>query len=115
MTQVKDYNIQPFPGHVLVAPYKEKQVGNYVLQDNINDKDSAGIIVAIGDDYTYYEGNQAIPVPCPVKVGDVIIYQNMGTDAYMEFEGGERLRLVRFHCDPLYSQIKALIKKPYGK
>lgn len=107
----KPHYITPLPGFVLVKPLKEEKIGAMIVSDQMNDKDSAGVVVAIGRDWIYHEGSQAISVHCPVELGNKIIYQNIGTNAYRDFKTGEILRLVRFHVDPVYTQIIATINE----
>lgn len=106
-----EYNIYPLPGFVVTKPFKEEIVSDFYIPDNMNDKDSAGIVIAVGDDYTYYTGSHAVQVKCPVKVGDIIVYQNIGTNQYLNLKTNERLHHVRFHPEPFYNQILSIIKQ----
>lgn len=97
------------PGYLVVKPLKEETIGDIPVADTMNDKDSAGVVVAVGASFMFYEGNQAIEVKSPVGLGQKIIYNNIGTNIYLSFETGERLRLVRFHCDPYWGQVLGII------
>ena len=87
------YQIIPLPGFVIVEPLKNKSASTdnspYKLHifDTMKEVDSAGIVMAVGDPFTFYEGSNAITVTCPVKVGDKIAYKNFGSDRMMDVHG----------------------------
>jgi len=105
------FYIQPQPGFVICKPYKEQQVSGIYISDSMKNKDSAGVVVAVGDSYTILEGPQSLTVNPPVKVGDKIIFTNFGDNKYLDFKTGEHIYIVHFSPDPRYNQIIAKINE----
>lgn len=104
------FYIEPSPGYVIVKSLEEEKIGDMQASDTISSHDSAGIVVAVGDDWNYYVGTTVAIVTCPVKIGDKIIYQNIGTNAFRDFKTGDLLHFVRFHVDAMFNQVLGVIE-----
>ncbi|HEX9060887.1 MAG TPA: hypothetical protein VF941_11965 [Clostridia bacterium] len=100
----------PLPGFLVLEQLEEQKIGYVSVSDDMSAKDSAGIVVAVGDPFTFYEGNQNVMVKSPVKVGDKVIYKNIVGQRYLDFETGKHVFFVKFHFDPVYSDIMTVIK-----
>lgn len=101
----------PLPGFLILEQLEEEKIGNFSVSDDMSSKDSAGVVLAVGAPFTFYEGSQAIDVKSPVKVGDKVIYKNIVAQRYMDFETGKHIFMVKFHSDPVYSDIMCVIKE----
>lgn len=101
----------PLPGFLILEQLEEQHIGNFSVSDDMSSKDSAGVVVAVGDDYTFYEGDQNVVVKSPVKVGDKVIYKNIVGQRYLDFETGKHVFMVKFHFDPVYSDVMCVIKE----
>lgn len=108
-----DFIYSPLPGFIIVKPYKEEQpVSGVVIADTMKDKDSSGVVMAVGKDWQeYHTDGNVITVTSPVAVGDVVIYKNYGATRYLDFKTGEPIFALRFHYDPSKTDICAIIKK----
>lgn len=106
----KSFHVKPLAGHVVVRPHEQAKIGNMQTADTISSQDSTGVVVAVGADWRFFEGGKEIEVICPVKIGDKIVYPNMGVQMIRDFKTGELLYMPHFHFDPTKSQILAIIE-----
>lgn len=83
--------ITPQPGYVLVAPYEEKIKGGFEVADTLKDKETAGLVLAVGGIATNQYGNK---VETDVKEGQVIIFEAYTAKQYTHH--GKMYRLVKF-------------------
>lgn len=105
-TTNKPFHIQPRPGYVICESLQEEvdKASGIVISDNMKDKDSAGVVLAISDGITEWHGESSSFTQCPVKVGDKIIYSNYGANRYLDFQRtNQNLFIVK------YDQIIAII------
>lgn len=103
------FYIKPEPGYVIVTPYKEQQVGGVYVSDDAAEKESAGEVVAVGDSYTYYVGNNSVLINSPVKVGDIVVFSNYSNQRYKDFKTSKTLFFLKFHIDPQYNMIMGVV------
>lgn len=102
----------PLPGWCVLEPLEEKDyklsessnIGISVAED-MAQKDSAGIVLVVGDPYVLHEHEQEIVCPSPVEVGDKIIYKNVTGQKYLDFNSGLTRILVKWHPEPYWSDI----------
>lgn len=98
----------PLPGFLVITPLEETQYGSISIADNMSYKDSAGVVVAIGEPFVFREGDQAITIPCPVNVGDKIIYKNTVAQRFTGSDG-KFVFLLKWHEDPVYCDIMSVL------
>lgn len=95
--------ITPLEGMVLIKDQTEEKIGNFVIVDEIKDRDATiGTIVEVGTDKEVYLIDKVIKKPCPAKKGDKVIYQKY--HGHSVNYKGEAYKLVDF------ADIIALIK-----
>jgi co-chaperonin GroES (HSP10) len=100
----------PLPGFVVLEQLEETHYGNIEIPENTASKDSAGVVIAVGSSFMYYEGNAGVVVESPVKVGDKVIFKNTAAQRYFPFEGGKQIYMLKFHQNPVYSDLMCVIK-----
>jgi len=110
MTQIKS-KYQPLPGFIICKPLNEELLaGGFKAPESLSEKDSAGIVVAVGDPWIFREGDKEYTITPKVKVGDKIIFKNLGHQRYSDSETGEPVYLLKYHDDIVYTDVMAIIK-----
>ncbi|MDP2632668.1 MAG: co-chaperone GroES, partial [Candidatus Curtissbacteria bacterium] len=78
--------LKPLAGYVLIEPAAKetKTASGILLPDSADEKPQEGKVLATGDSI-YEHGKE---VPCPVKVGDKVVYKKWGGNE-VKVEGKE--------------------------
>lgn len=76
----------------------------------MNNKNTSGVILAVGDPWLFREGDKEYLIKPQVKVGDKIIFKGMGHQRY-EQSDGTMVYLLKYHDDVVYSDLLAIIKE----
>jgi len=98
---IDQFPLVPQPGVIILKDLIEeehKQGGFSIhIADTMSNKDSCGIVVAVGGAQREVEkdGNTTIIEP-PVKIGDKVVYANFSPNRYLSMKYG-RLHLIKFN------------------
>lgn len=84
--------LQPLSGYVLIEPAAKetKTATGIYLPDSVEEKPQEGKVLAAGDSI-FDHGKE---VPCPVKVGDKVVYKKWGGNE-VKVDGREMM-LIKF-------------------
>lgn len=104
-------NIKPQPGFLIVEieTIKDKTESGIYLADETAKDPNTGIVVEISDDLVITDGSNTSIIPCPVRVGDKILFKRyagaMGSPGAEIELNGKDYRLMRWHYNPQESDI----------
>lgn len=90
------FHIHPTPGTLIVKSLIEDQVSGIYVADSTSNKESAGVVVAVGDADYEYHGERRSLSESPCKLGDKIIYASYSPNRYIDFETGDTLHFLKF-------------------
>lgn len=102
--------IKPMPGWIVAKPLiEETSAGGFKLPEEMTNKNTSGVVLAVGDAWTFCEGGKEYTIKSKVKVGDKIIFKGMGHQMYEESDG-KKVYLLKYHDDVVYSDLLAIIE-----
>lgn len=105
-----DGSIKPMPGYIIVdVEIQESQTQTGIILPESQQAPNTGIVVEISNEL-FLSGAY---IPCPVKVGDKILFKRMagqfGSPGAELSIDGKDLRLMRWHTNPIDSDILGVI------